>query len=501
MGDQSTVLTETEARHLLRRATFSPDPRSVGRLVGKTRGDAADRLVRGRGTGRKLRGKDFQEMHDSWVNYCISQRRRINEKLVIFWHDHFATNADDVDDLALMAQQNRLLRRHGKGNLKGQNFKDFVKAINKDAAMMVFLNTVDNTKNSPNENYGRELLELFTVAVEDLLGNENYSQEDIVEIARAFTGWDYDEKGVAVLNASKHDNGAPKTIFTEHGGFGPGGRDITANGVGEAEIDTVIDILFDHTDSQGMNTVARHIAHKLLTYFAGESPPLTAVDDVVAASNFDASGGDDGAWNIAALVREILVHDFFYSTVAQPVSVKFPIHYVVETLSLCGMRLAKKRTLTNNGFRNRYHLLNANGGQQEILDQLEDMGQILLKPPSVFGWDWESAWVNSGTLLARYNFASRLARARGKGSKAFRPERLVDTSLTEAGDIVDAVTAALAVKDQFPPASPERDALIDYITENGTLSPPFDLDNQVFRDVKLNGLFTLVLESPAYQLQ
>ena len=501
MGDENSLLTEGDARHLLRRATFSPDPRSVDRLVGKTRGYAADKLLRGRGGSHKLRGKDDQELHDDWLNYCWKQRKRINERLVLFWHDHFATSQADVDDLELMAQQNKLLRTHCKGNVVGKNFKDFVKAINKDPAMMVFLDTVRNTKNRPNENYGRELQELFTLGVFDLLGAENYDQDDIVQISRAFTGWDYDASGNPVMNVSQHDFGSPKTIYQTHGGFGAGGRDITENGTGEIEIDTVVDIIFEHRDSAGKNTVARHIAHKLLAYLAGENPDLAVVDEVVDASNFDGGADPAAAWNLNALLRAILVHDAFYASAGQPSSVKWPVQYVVETLSLLGMKLDKKLVNVNGINVNRYHVLNASGASDEIRDHLDGMGQRLLEPPSVFGWDWENAWINSGALLARYEFAVTIAAARGSGTVAFRPSRLVDLSLTDPASIVDAVTRALAVGDSFPGGSPQHSALVDYLTDNGALSPPLNLLDQAYRDEKLNGLFTLVLQSPAFQLQ
>ena len=114
----------------------------------------------------------------------------LQEKLTIFWHDHFATSNEKVDFPRLMGNQNGLLRRFCKGNLK-----DFVKAINRDAAMMEFLDTVRNVKEEPNENYARELQELFTLGVKDYDGNPNYDQADIVQIARAFTGWDYTDAG------------------------------------------------------------------------------------------------------------------------------------------------------------------------------------------------------------------------------------------------------------------------------------------------------------------
>src|SRR5205085_839302 len=139
-------------------------------------------------------------VRDKWVGYMMKVKTPLEEKLVLFWHDHFATSATVVVDPKLMTLQNRTLRLNCKGN-----FKSFVKTMNKKAALMDYLDTNDNQKDIPNENYARELQELFTLGVKDSSGNPNYTQEDVVQIARAFTGWDFDEKGVAFLNADEHD--------------------------------------------------------------------------------------------------------------------------------------------------------------------------------------------------------------------------------------------------------------------------------------------------------
>jgi hypothetical protein len=134
------------------------------------------------------------------------------------------------------------------------------------------------------------------------------------------------------------------------------------------------------------------------------------------------------------------------------------------------------------------------------------MGQTLLEPPSVFGWDWETAWISSATLLARYNFARNLTASRGHGSSAFRPEKMsvvvggneVDlTSLTDPDDILNAATDLLGITDQLTAA--ERNILVDYLTDGGT-NPMLDLTDYDVRNTKLHGLFALVMQSPAYQL-
>jgi uncharacterized protein (DUF1800 family) len=490
MGDENTVLSDPEARHLLRRTGFGVNPNLFAQITknGETRGEAADRLLDFTPTGFKPKGSYIDLAHNKWVKYMTRTSRELQEKLVLFWHDHFATNYNVVGDVKLMGNQNRLFRQHCKGN-----FKEMVKAVNTDAAMMEFLDTVRNRKYQPNENYARELEELFTLGVTDWSPAQepNYDQEDIVQIARAFTGWRYDDKGVAYFDGNRHDymqqwpERGPKVIFKNRGGFGnPSGQDFTVNGEGEAEISTVIDIIFQHRDSEGKNTVARYIARRLFTFFAYADPDISVIDEIVAASMFDTQ------FDVSKLLRALFVHDAFYETMQAPSSagakksVKWPVDYVVSTLRALRMKLKSKYQYVDGG------------SYEDVRDQLTNMGQVLLEPPSVFGWEWETAWISSATLLARYGFARDLCSARGGGGGGFHPERLFDLTVTDPGDIVDMVTDLLGVTDQF--IADERQKLIDYLTDN--TGNPVDLQDYDTRNRKLNGLVALVLQSPAYQL-
>ncbi len=490
-------MTLTHARHLLRRTGFAATPDAAQSLLDQygTRGAAADHLLDFKPSNFKPGGRYTEDIHNKWVKYMVKTKLQLQEKLVLFWHDHFATSMQKVDDASLMAAQNRLFRQFCKGN-----FRDLVKAVNKDAAMMEFLDTVRNHKEQPNENYARELQELFTLGVKDPLGNPNYDQEDIVQIARAFTGWDYDNHGVAGLNDYDHDQGdavedwnplrGPKVIYKARGGFGdPNGQSFESGVNYEQEIDRVIDIIFQHRygpSGSQRSTVADYLAQRLITYFALPTPSSTFVHDVVDTSGFSSS------WDVAALLKEMFVHDDFYLSSAPPAagsakSVKWPIDYVVSTLRLLHMKLKSKSQYVNGG------------SGDDIRTQLTNMGQVLFEPPSVFGWDWETAWLSSSTLLARYGFARDLTAARGGSGTSFRPDRLLDLTMTNPGDIVDAVTELLGVNDQI--GDPERDALIDYLTDGIGPTATVDLADQATRDRKLNGLVATVLQSPIYQLQ
>jgi len=474
------------------------------RLVDLTRREAADKLLRFRPAKFKPRGDAIADVHDKWVKKMVTTKAQLQEKLVVFWHDHFATSNDVIADPLEMAMQNQLLRLHCKGAmLRGGargSFKDMVKAINKDPAMTDMLDTRRSSKEAPNENYPRELMELFTLGVFDANGVPNYSEEDVQQIARAFTGWrvngDHEtyfdggsgdtSGGCSSSRTGRHDystcfpSRGPKVIFTTTGGFGGGGRSFASNGEGAAEIDTVIDIIFDHRDSDGQNTVARYIGRRLFEYFAYADPDIAVVDQIIAASQFDTN------FLVEDFLRELFCHDEFYACAAplglgSRKSVKWPIDYAVGTVRLLNLRLSTA-TLVVNG-----------GSRQRIRTHLDNMGLLLLQPPSVFGWDLEEGWLSSATMLGRFAFARDVIAARNDAATSFKPAELVDFTLTAPADIVDAVSDVLGVADQLTPE--QRQALIVYMGPG-----PVDLNDSVYRNRKLHGLFGLVLQSPAYQL-
>jgi uncharacterized protein (DUF1800 family) len=221
------------------------------------------------------------------------------------------------------------------------------------------------------------------------------------------------------------------------------------------------------------------MTRRLLTFFAHAAPANEVVDQIIDESGFD------GNWDIKALLRAMFVNDVFYETATPPSlatqkSVRWPVDYVIGTL-----RALKVKPTGRD--------LRIAGRGDTLRALLNDMGQLLFDPPSVFGWDWEEGWLNSSTLLARYEFARNVAAARGRGSSAFQPAKLVSAAMTDAGEVVDTVTEALGVRDQM--GSAERQALIDYI------GGPLDPEDEDLRDTKIRGLLALVLQSPIYQLQ
>ena len=165
-------------------------------------------------------------------------------------------------------------------------------------------------------------------------------------------------------------------------------------------------------------------------------------------------------------------------------SIKWPAHYFVGSLRMLRMRLRGSSSYVDGG------------SYSDANEHMSNMGQTLLDPPSVFGWEWETSWISTAALLARYQLARDLVASRYGGWR-FRPERLMDLELTNPSAIVDAVLDLLDVAHQI--TSAERNTLVEYLTDGGAVASVDLLDEQV-RNVKLHGLFALVMQSPAYQV-
>ncbi len=490
MGDLNTVITEADVRHILGRTGYGPAAKDMKRaknLPGQTRADAANYILGLKRKSLKAKGNSAYDAHNKWMKHLTKGKTPLQDKTVMFFHDHFSVS------LAIFDEETEVITNHIQGHYDSAlgNFKDYVKRINTDTAMMFFLNTVQNNKAIPNENYARELCELFTLGTHDLNGVANYIQDDIVQIARAFTGWRVEDIGESFLLETQHDYmidfpaRGPKILFDNAHGFGPGGASFTVGGEGANEIDEVTEIIFQHTDSDGQNTVARRTIYRMLEYFCYAAPDKTTVDEIIADSSFDAT------WDIAEAIRAIVHHDAFYATMeAQPFSastkksIKWPVDLVVGTLRMLKLKPQGK------------DLVHRGGEYLTLFDHTLNMGQTIGNPPSVFGWDWEEAWISSSTLLARYTFIRDIADMRYSGR--FKPEKLVDKDLTDPGAIADATIEALGLTGQF--TSAERDEFIDYLSDNGATTS-LDLNDYDVRNTKLHGVFALVMQSPAFQTQ
>ena len=278
-----------------------------------------------------------------WANRMLTTQRPLEEKMTLFWHGHFATSEEKVRDYRKMHKQNELLRAQATGN-----FRTLLIAVAQDPAMLEFLDAAVNIKGAPNENFAREIMELFTMGV------GNYSEQDIREAARAFTGWNY--AGLEfVVNPAQHDN-AHKTLLGRTGNF---------DGV------QAIDILL------AQPVTAEFIAAKLYRYFVREelSAPLQVrLGELLRASKYE----------VAPFLETLFGSRDFYSDASVATRIKPPVELVISTYRKMDLGTVP--------------------GIPDFNDQTETLGQKLLFPPNVAGWAHGKSWITPGLLFARGNF-------------------------------------------------------------------------------------------------
>ena len=361
------------AAHLFRRAAFGPTqpaldksltdglPTTLDRLVAGE-ADAADRLDVLTQTEAGRYYTDTTSLRAWWLYAMLEGGHPLREKLTLFWHNHFATSYAKVRSTKLMFEQNLTLRKHALGK-----FPAFLLDMSKDTAMLVWLDSNRNVKGAPNENYAREVMELFS------LGVGNYTEKDIQEAARAFTGWHHDaEMTKFEFNTALHDDGA-KTVFGKTGKW---------NG------EDVIRLCCER------ESCAKFLVGKLYTFLVSESPPpkgfLAPLEEQFRKSGYD----------IADVTKTMLGSRVFFSEHAYRKRVKWPVECALGAV--------------NAAVPGRVPLF-------DLVDPLAKMGQALFAPPNVKGWRTGTDWLNSATLLARNNFAEKVAL--GRWNMNARPPR------------------------------------------------------------------------------
>jgi uncharacterized protein (DUF1800 family) len=325
-----------------------------------------------------------------WVYRMINTQRPLEEKMTLFWHYLFATGFGKLNHAKVMTNQVTMLRKHALGN-----FRTLLVEISRDPAMIFWLDNHTNTKRVHNENYGRELLELFS------LGIGNYTEDDVKNCARAFTGWSLKPTIPAAqpygrfdwefeFRSDLHDYGE-KQFLGERGNFD--GTDI-------------VDIIVRQP------AAAEFVAMRLYTYFVSDTPDQAAIDDLAAVYT-------ESQYDIRAMMRSLLLSDAFRSEKAYYAKVKSPAEHVAGI-----MRFVEDFTFPKHGIR-------------DISLECRYMGQDLLNPPSVEGWHVAKEWIDTGILVERINFAAAqvgdidkpgvrnvIERLRTKGE--LTPEELVD---------------------------------------------------------------------------
>ena len=376
LSAHSAPLTLPQAGHLLRRTGFGSDAPLRKSYVGMSPLDAANRIVDEAlnqapppppswanhyppwgGTDaqrRQYNNMQFQwyvELTGSWVRRMTEGGLR--EKLTLFWHDHFATERDTYFFTILALDYVSLLREHALGN-----FKEFVVKVGINPAMLVYLDGRLSTRQEPNENYSRELLELFTMGQYDRNGGRNYIEKDVVELSRCLTGYQVDYADfTSHLTWGRTDHGT-KELLGRTGNFNFGAAH---------------NVIFEERGRQ----IAEFIAAKLYSEFVYVTPhpeTVTQLADVFLDSGFE----------IAPVLRALLSSEHFYAAATMGARPKSPSETLIGLLNDVGMDVPDDAS-TNF-----------------VRRQLQLMSQSLLNPPSVAGWDGYRSWISSSTLLARW---------------------------------------------------------------------------------------------------
>ncbi|MEE9126118.1 MAG: DUF1800 domain-containing protein [Planctomycetota bacterium] len=507
-------LTYKQARHLLMRAGFGGSPEQIKKLQQMGLQAAVAYLVDyerlpqdvpghgvippepiARGTFRRLSqderrslqrmrrrtdGRKLQRLRGWWLRRMVASERQLEEKMTLFWHGHFTSGYRDVRNAFHMAIQNDLLREHATGN-----FGDLVRAISRDPAMLEYLDNRVNGRRKPNENYARELMELFT------LGEGNYTEKDVKEAARAFTGWTF-RRGTSTFTFQERNHDYGKKTFLGQQGYFDG--------------DHIIDIIL------AQEAACRHLARKLLGFFA-----VDATDEEIAPyarllrrTNFE----------LKPFFRTLFSSEWFHSDRVMGKIIKSPVVLVVSTIRMMGVTIGPGNTAAT------------------LARYCDQIGQSLLQPPNVKGWDGGAAWVTSSNLLTRYNITRSLITGVGRGGdnrnrrnqRNRRPIRSARQEMDEmdmrgqarnarndraqgpAGfDILALVKKAgvsrpaeivSLLEERFlvtPISKQRRQALFDFL-EGADGSPALNLDSTRRATNKLNELLHLITTTPEFQI-
>ncbi|HEX5324839.1 MAG TPA: DUF1800 domain-containing protein [Capsulimonadaceae bacterium] len=421
-----------------------------------------------------------------WVYRMLATQRPLQEKMTLFWHNHF-TSADNGGNGDLVLRQNQLYRKHALGN-----FRTLALEVSRDPEMLRYLNGNQNYKAHPNENYGRELMELFTCGRVGPNGKPNYTEDDVKAAARAFSGWNLRATDF-YFNPYQHDN-MTKTYLDHTGNL---------NG------DDIVNILV------ALPATGYYICRKLFRYFAYDDPEPAALDALV--KTYFASGYD-----IRAIVGQILRSKAFYSDKARNALIKSPAQFVVGTIRMAGMAAAwappvdeigpdsdtpaappvqvpppgqgggKARALFRAARRQ-----GALGRLAYLAISLRNMGQDILNPPSVKGWDGGEMWINTDTIQARERFALALSTQPDLPLAQLASSREGQTrpvAFAQGDDSLGSLDSAKLVDSllwQFGPLK-VSDATRQTLTQFA--------DSQRLPQPRLRGVLSLILGTPEYQV-
>lgn len=387
-GGAQVALTELMVDRLMWRAGFGPSDADRQRFKGMSLHRAVERLIndpQGPPTGAPAKRRDgtallpYESDTDlvlAWCDQMVRTRNPLVERLTFFFHRHFATQRTEVSPPQLMTQQNALFRKYADlAANPTADFRNLVYEVGEGPAMLRFLTGEDSRKGRVNENYGRELMELFCLGVTNAAGQPNYTEADVLEAARASTGWqindDNPDAPSAFFTQSRFDEG-PKTVLGKAGAFNHR---------------QLVDVVMSHPNH------APFLVGRLWDEFIPFAPDRATLADLTKV--YTRAG-----FRLRPLVRRILTHPAMLASIKEPTMIKTPVVFAVGAMRTLGMGIT----------------------DETLYNALRDMGQLPYFPPTVAGWEGGASWLNTNTALARFGAANRLLAAKYAALPTKAPE-------------------------------------------------------------------------------
>jgi hypothetical protein len=379
--------------HLLRRCAFGVTPQRLAANKSKSPGEVIDGLlnydpendpfeVMVTGLEGFVNFTNAGAVASYWYYRMLNSPQPMQERVALFWHNRFATASGKVENGRLMHGQVQTFRELGLGS-----FRELLVAMGRDPAMLVWLDGQTNRKGKPNENYAREVMELFA------LGIGNYSERDVKELARCFTGWRVSEEE-ASFDEKQFDEGEKEVL----------GRK------GKFDSESAVDVLL------AQPAASKYLARNLLKEFVHPEPSDEHVEHY-------AKRLVDASWKVKIVMREMLASRLFFSDWAYRARIKSPVELAVGSALALGGKVST----------------------DFLRDQATRLGQNLLNPPNVKGWPGGEAWINSNTVLLRFNFAMQMATQRQR--EFVRNSALdrwtKDNNIKDANDVLDHLAVLL----------------------------------------------------------
>ena len=480
--------SDPQIEHLLRRAGFGARPQELDAYGRLSTSQAIDLLLNYTSVPDDVDGKvqqpgyvgvtatgpfspasNIAHARQRWLFRMVHSERPLQEKMTLFWHNHFATGYNKIAGALTATEATRYLASKASedpAQVRGQiemlrdnalgNFRDILLAVAKDTAMLVWLDGRTNTKAQPQENFAREIMELFTVGV------GHYTESDVYAGARVFTGWNLQRPGADaaqhyefVYNANQHETTSKTFSFP-----------IYSNGSTTIPSRSAADGMQDGIDLinalAGNPNTARYLAGKLYAFFVSESGDpdpafVTKIADTYLKSQYD----------MKAVMRDVLNSSQFWSAGAYFTRYSWPVEFVVRALKDIGW----------TGF-----------SVNDALGPLSNMGQVLYEPPDVSGWDLGKSWFSTGAMLARMNFSAQLA-----GNQKFNLATAAKTPGKTPEGLLAYMLDQLA---SLPFDSAVTGTFINYLKATGAWTGS---DAQL--QAKAPGLVHLIAGSPEYQFQ